>query len=413
MESRAPRVPAVWDSPRKARVSVVRCPGYNGSDLALALRQSFDWLGGLGTYLRRGTRVFIKVNHLSSAAPPERAVITHPSFVREVLRFFLDCGVRLTVGDDIASGQGDGFRKTGYRQMCDELGIRLVSLRETGFAEVALHGALSEKIYLAREVLDTDFILNLPKLKTHSFTVFTGAIKNMFGAMPHGLRLDFHRRFVRNDIFSRALVDVFSVARPQLTIMDAVLGMEGEGPSAGRPYKIGLLLAGEDAVAVDAVAARIIGLSPSEVMTTSSAHRRGLGVGDPRLIEVVGEEIEAVAARNFRLSAAATGLFRKWLPSRVYADVSGQLTLTPAVIPEKCQACRECLEVCPAKAVRLVGEAAWVDESSCIHCLCCHEVCPHQALRLKQRPVGRVIRAAETLYKKIRALCSKPWRSLG
>jgi uncharacterized protein (DUF362 family)/Pyruvate/2-oxoacid:ferredoxin oxidoreductase delta subunit len=389
---------------RKATVSVVRCPDYGGAELAAALRQSLERLAGPAAFIRPGSRVFVKINHLSSSAPPEKAVVTHPLFVREVLRLFLDCGARLTVGDDIDTSQGDGFSKSGIRRVCAELGARLVSLRETGFSPVTLEDSISEKIYLAREVLEADFVLNLPKLKTHSFTVFTGAVKNMFGVIPHGLRLDFHRRFIRSDIFSRALVDVFAAARPGLTVMDAVVAMEGEGPSSGAPKKTGLILAGADGVAVDAVAGLIVGLSPSAVVTTSDAHRRGLGVGDPQLIEIVGEELTAVAVKGFRHSAAAVALFRGWLPAWIYAYVSGQLQLTPQVMAPRCRACGECLKICPARTIRLVQDQVRVDEASCIHCLCCHEVCPHQALRLKQRPVGRAVRTAEALYKKISAI---------
>ncbi|MGB7295334.1 MAG: DUF362 domain-containing protein, partial [Candidatus Aminicenantales bacterium] len=140
----------------------------------------------------------------------------------------LDHGVFPTVGDDVNFGPGDEFLTTGFRSICEELGVPLVNLRGSGFVKVVLlHGAVLKSVFIVRPVLEADAVVNLPKLKTHSFTAFTGAVKNMSGIIPSGLRLEYHRRFPRNDVFSQMLVDVFSAAPPSLTVMDAVVGMEG------------------------------------------------------------------------------------------------------------------------------------------------------------------------------------------
>jgi uncharacterized protein (DUF362 family)/Pyruvate/2-oxoacid:ferredoxin oxidoreductase delta subunit len=361
----------------------------------------------LGAFLSPGTRVFVKINLLVPQASPERAVCTHPLFVREVLRLLLDHGVDVVVGDDVNFGRGDEFLSTGFRDVCNELRVTLVNLRKTGFAEVALPGAVLKSVFIARPVLEADAVLNLPKLKTHSFTGFTGAVKNMFGVIPYGLRLEYHRRFPRNDIFSQMLVDVFSAAPPNLTIMDAVIGMEGEGPSSGVPKKVGLIIAGGDAVAVDAVASRVTGYHPLAVFTTSAADARRLGNGDLRQIDVSGEILHNVEVEDFRPSSMASGLFRRWLPPFVYGYVSGQLKLTPEIVPEECQYCRECIKICPTRTIHEIREKAWVDEAGCIHCLCCHEVCIHRAIRLHQRPVGRIIRKTERLLKMVKKLIGR------
>ena len=188
-------------STREARVAVVRCPSYEAEVLSGAVRQSLELVGGLDSFLDPGTKVFVKINHLSPHAPPDRAICTHPAFVREVLRGLLERDVRLTVGDDVNFGRGDEFVTSGFRQVCAELGVPLVNLRETGFAKIPLRGWVLKSVYVARPVLEADLVLNLPKLKTHSFTAFTGAIKNMYGVIPYGLRLDGHRRFLRGDLF--------------------------------------------------------------------------------------------------------------------------------------------------------------------------------------------------------------------
>jgi uncharacterized protein (DUF362 family)/Pyruvate/2-oxoacid:ferredoxin oxidoreductase delta subunit len=394
-------------STKGARVAVVRCPAYETVVLSGAVRRSLELVGGLGSFLDAGTKVFVKINHLSPHAPPDRAICTHPMFVREVLRVLLEWDVRVTVGDDVNFGRGDEFLITGFRQVCAELGVPLTNLREDGFAKIPLRGEVLKSVYVARPVLEADLVLNLPKLKTHSFTVFTGAVKNIYGVIPYGLRLDGHRRFLGNNLFSRMLVDVFSAVPRQLTIMDSVIGMEGEGPSSGVPKKIGLIISGADGVAVDAVATRIAGLNPLHVFTTSEAHSRNLGLGDLRRIEVVGEKPEDVEVGNFRRSLAATGLFRHWLPSFFYSYVSGELILTPEVVPAKCTGCLECLKICPAKTISLVRDKARIEEARCLHCLCCHEVCVHRSIRLKQHPLGRTLRGGSNSYRVIKNLLQR------
>jgi uncharacterized protein (DUF362 family)/Pyruvate/2-oxoacid:ferredoxin oxidoreductase delta subunit len=388
----------------KARVAVSRCASYDHHDLSLALRRVLDGLGSLNSLIKQGSRVFVKINHLSPASAPERAIITHPAFTREVLRLLIDLGSEVTVGDDIYSRQPDGFLKSGYQAVCSELGVRLVNLKETGFVEVAVPGKVLKKTYIARPVLEADVILNLPKLKTHSFAIFTGAIKNMYGVIPHGLRLAYHRRFVRNDVFSQMLVDLFSCVPPHLNIIDAVVGLEGEGPSAGSPKKVGLILASQDAVALDAVAAQVVGYTSVAIYTTVFAHERGLGLGDVSQIEIAGERIEDVAVSDFRHSAVAISFFRRWLPSIVYAYLQDQLALIPEVRREACEACLECMSICPRRAIRLVDGAACIDKASCIRCLCCHEVCQHRAIKLNELPLGRMLRKGEAVFRKAGAI---------
>ena len=384
----------------KARVAVVRCPDYETNNLSRGIRRCLDLLGGLKSILRSGRKVFVKVNLLSPLASVEKAICTHPAFVQEVLRLLKDYDADITVGDDLPSGQGDLFLPSGYRRACTELGIRLVNLKETGFVEIPVRGKVLDKFYIARPVLEADVTINLPKLKTHSFTLYTGAVKNMYGVIPHGLRLDCHRRFVRNDVFSEMLVDLFSCVRPRLTVMDAVIGHEGEGPSAGSPKNIGLVLASSDGVALDAAATRIVGYEPLRIYTTCYAHERGLGVGDIDLIEIAGDKLEDVEVKGFKHSALAVSVFRRKLPAFLYSYVQGQLGLIPEVVSSKCTACSECVNICPARAIRVLREAAWIDEKKCIHCLCCHEICRFGALRLKQFPVGRLLRTGSAIYGK-------------
>jgi ferredoxin len=219
----------------------------------------------------------------------------------------------------------------------------------------------------------------------------------MFGIIPYGLRLQYHRQYFRNEVFSRMLVDILSAAPPHLNVMDGVVAMEGEGPAAGHLRSVGALLASRDAVALDAVATKIAGFNPLDVYTTRNGWERGLGEARLTHIQVLGAPLRSVETRDFEHSAIASHLFRSRLPSIFYAYFEGQMVLTPEVRQEKCTSCGECVRTCPTGASRLTKRNAWIDKRQCIHCMCCHEVCRDNAIRLRQRPFGWIFRKSAAL----------------
>ncbi len=389
---------------KKASVSIVKIADYDSKKIHEALERCLFNLGGIEKFIKPQSNVFVKINHLSPPSPPEKAIVTHPLFTKEVLGLLKQLEANITVGDDIYSKEEDGFQISGYRKICEEMGVHLLNLKEAGFREVRCQGELLEKVFISPPVLDADFILNLPKLKTHAFTIFTGAVKNMFGVIPHGYRHRYHREFIKNDVFSQMLVDIFSCVPPHLTIMDGIVAMEGEGPSAGNPKNVGVIIASRDAVAVDAVALKITGTNPMNIFTTQNAHERGLGTGRIAEIDITGENIHEVEVRDFKHSTVAIGLFRRKLPSFLYATLQNQLTFIPEIIPKNCTVCLECVNICPMDAARLEEDSVRIDKSLCIHCMCCHEVCRSQAVKLNQKPLGKLIRSLSFLYEKIMSL---------
>ncbi|MGM0466745.1 MAG: DUF362 domain-containing protein, partial [Acidobacteriota bacterium] len=255
-------------------------------------------------------------------------------------------------------------------------------------------------------VMESDFIINLCKLKTHSFTIFTGAVKNMYGIIPHGQRIKFHKQFPLPSDFSEMLVDIYSCAPPNLNIMDGIVSMEGEGPSAGNPKKTSLILASQDGIALDAVASKIIGLNPLDIYTTQDAYQRGLGAGDLNKIKILGEKISSVQARDFKHSTVAVGLIQKRIPQILHAYIQNQLANIPEIRSAACTGCMECVEICPTGAAQKIHDKARIEKNKCIHCMCCHEVCRFNAIKLKKRPLGLIIRKANSFYKKINRLFS-------
>ncbi len=390
-----------------ARVSIVRANDYELPRLVPAIQRSIELIGGLETIIKPGDRVFVKINHLPPPSPPERGIVTHPVFVEAVLELLKKAGAEITVGDEIETAPIDGFSTSGFRQMCQRAGVRLTNLREEGFVARECNGLLLKEVYLSKTALEADVIVNLPKLKTHSLTVFTGGIKNMYGTIPGSFRRRLHGEYPDSEDFSRMLTDIFSAIRPQLTLMDGIVAMEGEGPAAGSVRKLGVILASRDAVAVDAVATGIIGMDPMDIATTRYAHERGLGVGNPDSIEVVGESIESVATSDFRLPVIAKRALLRKIPAPLSRFAVGQLSVRPKVVEQQCTACAECVRACPTGAITIQGKSAGVagvaviDRAICIECMCCHEVCRFDAIVTGRTAIGSAVSLAADAVKKL------------
>jgi uncharacterized protein (DUF362 family)/NAD-dependent dihydropyrimidine dehydrogenase PreA subunit len=344
------------------------------------VRKGLELIGGLDTIVQPSSKVIIKINHLSPPSPPERGIVTHPVFTEAVIMLLKENGADITVGDDIEEGEGNGFAVSGYRAMCARQGVKLVNLREGGFIEQPCAGKILKNLYISKIVREADVIINLPKFKTHSLTIFTGGTKNMYGIIPAGLRRSFHGRYLRSEDFCRMLVDIYAMAKPQLTIIDAIMAMEGEGPGSGKMKNLGLILASRDTVALDAVCGGIIGLQPGNVLTTRYAGERGLGISDLNMIDLVGEKFEDLVTKDFKLPATFARRAMNRVPRGPVKYILEQISPRPRVKKKNCTACGKCVKACPAGAARMAGKTSVIDAKLCIRCMCCHEVCRYDAI---------------------------------
>jgi len=367
-----------------AVVSVVRCSGYQPEKVLPAVRQSIQLLGGFQKFFKPGAKVFIKINHLA-AVKPECAVTTHPVFLEAVLHLVKESGVLPVVGDDIE----ENFTVSGIEDVCRKMNVELVNLKHVKHRQAGnpenrwIRSAAVPEI-----VCKADCIINLPKLKTHAATLLTNAVKNIYGFFPFATRVNGHRLCPGGAEFSELLVDLYSLVKPHLNIVDAITGMEGEGPMAGKPVNIGLVIAGADAVAVDAVAGEIMGLKPEQVLSTKLSTQRELGTGDIEKIEIKGESIVSVRLKKISLPAPP---WYEYIPSNILKKAAGQLRVRPAVIQRKCIGCSDCFSRCPAGAIVMKDKKAVIDYARCLGCLCCQEVCRQKAIRSKRNIVGNII----------------------
>jgi ferredoxin len=186
-------------------------------------------------------------------------------------------------------------------------------------------------------------------------------------------------RYPKVNSFSGALLDIHDLVNPRLTIMDAVVAMEGDGPTGGDPRHVGAILASDDSLACDVVAAWLVGLDPLEVSTIQMAVDQGRidsGWGD---IDVVGDPIASLRVKDFR--PASTRLMRTPLYNRL-VDILGHWISPHPAVGEGCTSCGTCASNCPSEAIFIQHGGARIDHSQCIRCFCCQELCPERAITI-------------------------------
>ena len=326
----------------------------------------------------RGKTVLVKPNMLAPHSP-DKAVTTHPELVRQVVLALRDQGAQVMVGDNPGvGGYGRSQRSadvSGIEQASGGCYLPLARYPLT----LALPGAGLGQVTISRQVLEADVVVNMPKLKTHALTVLTAGIKNTFGYVVGGDKMRIHAACPGQKQFARALVDIMALRPPELTILDAVLGMEGNGPANGRPVHLGKILASDNVVSLDAVAAVMLGLRAQDVPHILEGGKQGVGEirVDRILIQGGVQPVQNFAFPQTFIPGMAGFLLNRCL--------SRWINCLPQVVSERCRHCGICVSHCPVGAMRMTDQGPELDRSKCIHCYCCQEMCPEDAIRLNGR----------------------------
>jgi uncharacterized protein (DUF362 family)/Pyruvate/2-oxoacid:ferredoxin oxidoreductase delta subunit len=376
----------------KSKVALVPCASYDDAEVLAAMKSGLDLLGGTGAFVHPGEKIVLKPNVLIGSVA-DKCVCTHPAVLKAAGRIFLEAGAAVTCGDSPGFG-GIGLNMTlsGLKQVTDELRIPLADFSH---GRVVMHkeALLNHRFTIANGVLDADGLISLPKLKTHGLTRMTGAVKNQFGCVPGMLKNQHHARTPDPYNFAVMLVDLNTLIKPRLCIMDAVMAMEGNGPRSGKPRKMGVLLLSTDPVALDAVACKLINLDPAFVPTSEPGEKSGLGTYHFENIEILAAKVEDYICRDF-------DVVRKPVVSRTGGSLSrfikNRASPRPVIDKTKCNQCGTCVRHCPVdpKAVDWVGG----DETRppahnydrCIRCFCCQELCPQGAISVQTPWLGKV-----------------------
>ncbi len=367
-----------------SQVALIKCSGYVPEAVEKSVRQSLELIGGIGQFVKPGNKVLLKIN-LLSAQPPEKAVTTHPAVVRAMVRVIKELGAVPVIGDS-PSGAIKGIEhhwtQTGIKDIARQENIELIPFETQPVKTIVLKGRRHiDTLHITQPAFDADVVITLPKLKTHSLVLFTGAIKNMFGCVPGLLKSDYHKKAPHPDDLCRMLVDVFAAVKPRLAVMDGIVGMQGNGPSRGQPINTGVIMVSGDSVALDAVASMILGYRPQEIATTRMAAADGLGEANLAHIKILGDNLEDVIQRHAVLPSNA--ILRKFPRFLLRFLVDKLLWSKPFVDKTICVGCEMCVKSCPVGAMKMVGKSPKINEAVCINCLCCHELCPEGAIDIK------------------------------
>ncbi len=355
-------------------VSIVDCRTYDKAKVYSAVKESFDMIGGLEKYVKKRQKVLLKVNLLQPGTP-EKSITTHPAVVDAMCRLLGEIGADIWIGDssgpflpDVTERSLDlsGIRAVGRKHKAKILNFDKCTKKEI----IRRDNRILKKIITVKPVVEADLIISMPKLKTHLLTRYTGAVKNMYGSMPGKEKPMGHRIAKSQDDFANVILDIYQTIRPELALMDGIVGMEGTGPSHGRKKRAGIIMASNDPLAMDIVAAGMMGFRKNEVRTNTLGIRRGLT--DPSKIEVIGKK------RKLR--------FRKplMIPKTLMKITSNLLRSRPVIDSSRCIRCRTCIMGCPVGAI---DEDFKIDNTRCVVCYCCHELCPKDAVRLRTNPL--------------------------
>ena len=376
-------------------VYIQTCASYEKDLILQKVHTLFEAHGGIGKFAGPNKKVVIKPN-LVGKKKPEAAATTHPSLVWAVAKLCRDQGAEVVIAESPGGLYEKGllkgiYRATGMEEAAADSGAALnYDLSEKA---VKNDGAMYlRSLELIAPVAEADVVINISKLKTHGMMVYTGAVKNMFGTIAGLKKAEYHMNMSDYDAFANSIIDIYLASRPALNIIDAVVGMERDGPTAGDPKQMNLLLSGEDGFATDLAALAVIGVDPQRVPVLKNAIARGLCPPDWKTLSYPGLSPEEASVSDFIVNYNEQlnnlyflpGIFGKWF--------SGMLSPRPVFHKDKCRSCGECAKCCPAKVITVSkGRCATADLKKCIRCYCCQELCPFQAVSIRKPILNKIL----------------------
>ena len=376
-------------------VALHKLSTYDPEQVENALRQLLDPLGGMKAFVKSGQKVLIKPN-LLMGKPPEKAVTTHPEILRQTILLAQEAGGIVTVGDSPGLGKSEVVaRKCGVYDVIKATGAKFAPFEVSRPITIRDNAGTFHHLEVAADVLDADVIINLPKLKTHQMMGMTGAVKNLFGLIVGMRKVRMHLQAGTNKgFFALMLLELAERFEPALTIMDAVVGMEGNGPGSGDPVFLNTLLASKHALALDAVAIALVGLSPESVWTQKVAYETGRSGSTLEQIELLGTPFKELQVSKFK--PAKTTDINFGLPAPFKNLLKNSVTSKPFIL-KNCELCGQCISHCPPNAMKIRKDHVTIDYGLCIRCFCCQELCPHGAVKTEQ---GLLLRLYEFINQK-------------
>ncbi len=377
-------------------VSVRRCASYNLEEVYAAVKNG---LNDIGFRIRKGSAVLVKPNILALYTPDQCAT-THPAVVDAVCRLLSENNCRITIGESSAYYQGGGTREafitSGIAAVAEKYSAALLPFEATKLRRIETGKALNP-FHISEAAFSFDLIVNMPKMKVHRLARYTGAVKNNYGFIPGGTKQLYHKLFQHRrdykEYWGIPIADVYEAVNPGLNIMDAVYGLDKDGPAAnGTPKQTGIILLSGSGAALDVIACRLMGFDPEWVPAVREVLKRKLT--DPSTIRITGD-LPLIPYIKLPDEAPSTGLLKK-----AGDYMFDQFIVEPRVDKARCSRCGICMNDCPVSAIREGPEGYPVfNYSECIYCYCCSEYCPHSAIYLHGGIVNHIIRGVRCILK--------------
>ena len=317
-----------------ASVSILKCKNYEEAEVVQIMNKL---LNSIGLDKITGKKILLKPNILY-AAQPEKAVTTHPTVLKAVIKYMQKGGNTVVVGDSPAfQNQEAAASKAGLKQVADQCGVQWQDFTQTAVIP-APEGKLVKSFQLASTLNEVDIVISLCKMKTHSLMYYTGAMKNLFGLVPGLSKSALHLRFPDRDNFAQMIVDLNLAVKPNYAIMDAIVGMEGPGPGSGKPRQVGLLLASDNVLALDMTAARIMGYKPETLPILSQALASGFWLKAGEEIDYPLEKAEDLIINDYRLifHLHDASMFRDYMPGWAFRLIKNLTVKRPIFNPKIC-----------------------------------------------------------------------------
>lgn len=368
-----------------SKVIIKDCGEYNLDLLENQINDGIELLGGWRKFVLPEMKVLLKVN-LIGPKTSDTAAITHSEFVRALTRILKRLGCTVWIGDS-SGGAIAGIAPTtqsmvvsGLDAVAKEEGAVIKNFDKEGVVKVETPSGYGGEMYIAKPMFEADFIINLPKLKTHSAGIYTGAVKNLFGCIPGLKKAVYHRMAPNPKDLGMVIADIHKSVKVGLHIMDGVTAMQGEGPTAGDVYHAGKILFSTDPLALDTVAASMLDMEIDDIPILISARERNLGESVLSKIEVGGDYNLPPKLKGFKYPKKFRS--RKQGNYSALVKVIDFLKTRPKIDIKQCKHCNMCVESCPVQAIN--QETKEINYESCIECMCCHELCLHKAVELRK-----------------------------
>lgn len=361
-------------------VSLLRHDNYDPDTTLAAVKTLLEPLGGMAAFVKPGDSVVLKPN-LVFGRSENKAVNTHHAIVRAAAILAREAGAgKIVIGDSPGYGSARmAARQCGILSVAEELSIEVIEFTPREHID---QNRFFPRLELADELLKADCIINLPKLKTHGQMLMSMAVKNMFGAVPGARKFQWHFRAGRDKIFfARMLNDIALAVKPTLSIMDAVLAMDGKGPGSGRARPADFLAAAADPWCMDAILMDVLGLERNLLFTLAEAEQRGLDWWHGAT--AAGPESSELRPHDWDVPELITSQMHGKFIEKHLPSVAAWLRerITPPPFPKKnCTKCGYCINICPVKAIRETDDRIAIDSKTCIRCYCCHELCQHDGM---------------------------------